>query len=110
MILNLFTTTFSDSTIMALGFAATFLSSIYMIPQVIKLIKVRSVKEFSLMMFVILTACCLLWMIYAIAQAVNGVGEKSWLPLLISQIIQITFNLSMLIWKVIEIIKSKKTA
>lgn len=48
-----------------LGYIATTLSIISFLPQVIKIIKTKSTKDLSLMMYLILAFNQILWLIYA---------------------------------------------
>lgn len=52
-----------------LGYAATGLNIIMMIPQVLRTWKTKATKDLSLATLIIFTLACLLWIIYGISKA-----------------------------------------
>ena len=67
-----------------LGIIAGLLTSISMLPQLIKIIKEKKAKEVSLLMLTVLTTGNILWAIY-------GFMRDDW-PIIITNFISITVN------------------
>ena len=67
-----------------LGIIAGLLTSISMLPQLIKIIKEKKAKEVSLLMLTVLTAGNILWAVY-------GFMRDDW-PIIITNFISITVN------------------
>lgn len=67
-----------------IGIAAGLLTSISMLPQLIKIIKQKKAKEISLLMLSVLTTGNILWAVY-------GFMRDDW-PIIITNFISITIN------------------
>lgn len=74
-----------------LGFAAGTLTTIAFIPQVIKVYQTKETRDISLMMYVMLAAGLMLWLIY-------GFLLKSW-PIILSNIIALIANIYLIYLK-----------
>lgn len=71
-----------------LGIAAGILTSVSMIPQLIKVIKEKDVKDISLVMLLILISGLSLWVWYGI--------KKDELPIILSNSFAVLVNMSLL--------------
>jgi len=71
-----------------LGIAAGILTSVSMIPQLIKVIKEKDVKDISLVMLLILISGLSLWIWYGI--------KKDELPIILSNSFAVLVNISLL--------------
>ncbi|MDR6921011.1 MULTISPECIES: SemiSWEET transporter [Chryseobacterium] len=76
-----------------LGIAAGILTSVSMIPQLIKVIREKDVKDISLVMLLILISGLSLWVWYGI--------KKDELPIILSNSFAVLVNISLLICFVI---------
>lgn len=74
-----------------LGVAAGTLTTSSFIPQIIKIIKTRSAKDVSLVMFIIISFGIALWLIY-------GLLKKD-IPIIIANSVTLVFNLTVLFLK-----------
>ena len=77
-----------------LGYVAALLTTAANLPQTYKIIKTKSTKDISLVTYLMLTAGCGLWLIYAIL--------NSDIPLLIANAISTTICIIILILKLIS--------
>ena len=75
-----------------IGYAAGILGSSIMIPQIIKSLKTKSVRDLSFLMIFILIICSFLWMIY-------GIMIKS-MPIILMNVVAILINSILLIIKI----------
>lgn len=75
-----------------IGYAAGILGSSIMIPQIIKSLKTKSVRDLSFLMIFILIICSFLWMIY-------GIMIKS-MPITLMNVVSILINSILLIIKI----------
>jgi len=71
-----------------LGVAAGTLTTSSFIPQIIKIIKTKSAKDVSLVMFIIISFGISLWLVYGIL--------KSDIPIIIANAVTLVFNLIVL--------------
>jgi MtN3 and saliva related transmembrane protein len=67
-----------------IGIVAGLLTSISMLPQLIKIIKQRKAKEVSLLMLSVLTTGNILWVVY-------GFIREDW-PIIVTNFISVTIN------------------
>jgi MtN3 and saliva related transmembrane protein len=74
-----------------LGVVAGILTTSSFIPQIIKIIKTRSAKDVSLVMFIIISFGISLWLIYGIL--------KNDFPIMIANAVTLVFNLTILFLK-----------
>lgn len=74
-----------------LGFIAAALGSISFLPQVIKIWRLRSVKELSMSMYILYTISVVLWLIY-------GIIIKS-SPLIIAEMVTLILVSTILVMK-----------
>lgn len=74
-----------------LGVVAGALTTSSFIPQIIKIIKTRSAKDVSLVMFIIISFGIALWLIYGIL--------KGDIPIIIANSVTLVFNLTVLFLK-----------
>ena len=72
-----------------LGYAATTLSSVMLIPQLINTWKAKSTKDFSIFMLILGSLASLLWLVYGLLLkafpviAANSIVMSSWFLILI---------------------------
>lgn len=83
-----------------LGWIATILTSVYLVPQAIKAIKTKNTKSVSLYTMAILVIASSIWTVYGF------IGNQP--QIYVTNIIQTIFSLIIMIIKIIEIIKEKK--
>lgn len=83
-----------------IGYIAGILMSVTMLPQIIKSLKTKSVKDISLLMIIILIIGSFLWMIYGIL--INS------LPIIIMDAIAVFVNSAQLLIKIKYEKKSKR--
>lgn len=74
-----------------LGVVAGILTTSSFIPQIIKILKTRSAKDVSLLMFVIISLGISLWLVYGIL--------KEDLPIIIANSVTLVFNIAVLFLK-----------
>jgi len=74
-----------------LGVVAGALTTSSFIPQIIKIIKTRSAKDVSLVMFIIISFGISLWLVYGIL--------KNDFPIMIANAVTLVFNLTILFLK-----------
>ena len=82
---------FSQQDINLIGYVAATLTTISFLPQLIRVVKLRSARDISLGMFLIFSAGTLFWFIY-------GLLSHS-LPVLIANAITLALSVSILILK-----------
>ena len=74
------------------GFAAGILTTIALLPQVIKIWKTKSTKDISLGMFITFTTGIFLWLIYGIL--INST------PIILANIVTFILSLTILVFKI----------
>ena len=82
-----------------IGILAGMCTTISFVPQILKIIKTRHVRDLSLVMYVILTFGIFLWFIY-------GIFIKEW-PIIITNIISFSLCLAVVIIKLLDIRRNK---
>jgi len=78
--------------VILIGLAAAISTTISFVPQVIKIIRTRGIKDISFLMYVILTVGLLLWLIY-------GIILKD-VPIILANAITFSLAITVLIFKV----------
>ena len=76
-----------------IGFIAAFCTTVSFIPQIIKLIKTKQVRDISLFMYIVLLIGILLWLIYGIFIKDN--------PVIIANVLGSIFCFIILIYRII---------
>jgi MtN3 and saliva related transmembrane protein len=76
-----------------IGLLAASLGTISLMPQIIKIWTMRSASEISTIMYLIISACSVLWIIYAIVLSLT--------PLIIQSAITLTCAIAILIMKAV---------
>ena len=92
----------SETALLIIGFVATSLTAIASVPQVIKTIKTKDTKSVSLLMFIILTLGYAGWLTYG--------SLRMDLPMIIGNAVGISFQLVIIIFKIVNIAKGKEKA
>ncbi len=81
----------SGSVIELIGFAAAFCTTVAFIPQLVKVIRLRSAREISLPSFLLFSVGVFLWLVYGLRT-----GSK---PVIFSNVFTLALSLSILILK-----------
>jgi MtN3 and saliva related transmembrane protein len=84
-------TAFSTPAVEDLGFAAAFLTTAAFVPQLIRVLRLRSAREISLPTFIMFSLGVFLWLLYGVYT-----GSK---PVIASNIVTLALSLSILVLK-----------
>lgn len=82
----------STDVVSILGFVAAFCTTVSFIPQAVRVIKTRQIKDLSLGMYSLLNLGIVLWLVY-------GVVMDAW-PIIIANAVTLVFTLIILILKI----------
>ncbi|PPE04374.1 hypothetical protein EELLY_v1c00480 [Entomoplasma ellychniae] len=82
------------------GYIGSVLASVFLIPQVYKVIKTKSIKDVSMVMTLIILFGTLIWLTYGILSGISS-GWLLALPVIISNAAQLICSLILIILKLI---------
>ena len=89
--LGLAITSFSTPAVQILGFSAAFLTTAAFVPQLVRVLRLRSARDISLPTFLMFSAGVFLWLLYGI-----DIGSK---PVIASNVVTLVLSVSILILK-----------
>ncbi len=81
----------NDTYLNLLGFSAAVLTTTAFVPQVVKVVKTKSTKDISLLMYLLFTAGVALWLIYGFA--------ISSLPVIVANAITLLLSIVIIVYK-----------
>ena len=84
-------TSANSSVVDILGFAAAFLTTAAFIPQLVRVLRLRSARDISLPTFLMFSVGVFLWLLYGI-----NIGSK---PVIASNVVTLVLSVSILILK-----------
>jgi MtN3 and saliva related transmembrane protein len=82
---------FSSTAVQNLGFAAAFLTTAAFVPQLVRVLRLRSAREISLPTFLMFSVGVFLWLLYGLYT-----GSR---PVIASNVVTLVLSLSILILK-----------
>jgi len=84
-------TTFSSTPVEELGFAAAFCTTAAFVPQLVRVLRLRSARDISLPTFILFSTGVLLWLLYGLYT-----GSK---PVIASNAVTLVLSVSILVLK-----------
>jgi MtN3 and saliva related transmembrane protein len=91
VLLGIATTRFSTPAVEDLGFAAAFCTTAAFVPQLVRVVRLRSARDISLPTFLMFSVGVFLWLLYGLY-----IGSK---PVIASNVVTLVLSVSILILK-----------
>lgn len=90
------------------GYMGAVLASVFLIPQVYKVIKTKIIKDVSMLMTGIIIIGTVIWLTYGILLAIGNSDWVVMLPVIISNVAQLVCSTILIVLKIIYINKKEK--